>query len=702
MSEALQAMRIEIARAVREGRSEPPCTYKQFLERNVVIPDGKYKGLRFRVDRQPVIGLWIDAIDSGKFNEFYFTAPSQFGKTLIAFVGLLLWHTCERAENYVLGVPFSDMAANKWELDVLPVMEASPQLRRLKPTSGAGSSGGKIRDMVTLRNGVAIKLMSAGSQDTGKAGFTSRVLGVTEAARFSTAGESSVEADPLRQLRARQRSYEENERCTYVEGTVTVETDLPWRIKPISSDSRILTPCPHCEQWIAPERDNLVGWSECKSENEAGDNAYWSCPECGERISEDDRRSSLLAAQLVHAGQSVDKKGRIVGEARATSRLFFRAAAFHNLFLSAASIARDEWRAEQIPEDSIERHSADRELCQFVHCVPYVEPMFADDLSLDKKQIAGRRLELPMHLLPSDTKWLTIGADVGEKRCWWLALATREDPAGNIFRHVPAYGEVEVPSDRMPLDQAIRHALQQMHDLFQSGFVVDGTATRRRPDQEWYDCNFQTDAVLGFIKEINAKAFGRQNKFSPWIGGFGRGSTTMSKTQFHSPRKTGNEVRDIDPSGLWYVERHARTRTYAALWDSDRSKWQVQQALTLAAFTDPNDPTHQTPGSVTLFAGTTKIHEKFSQHIYNERLETVKTIRGEKRSWVRHGANHYLDCLAAAWRAVSRARHIATKTEYAPPIDEISPKPSARESPATSPDPPAVTVKSRRWYTDAD
>ncbi len=54
--------------------------------------------------------------------------------------------------------------------------------------------------------------MSAGSDDAGKAGFTARVLGVTEAARFSSNGDASVEADPLRQLRARQRSFEDHER----------------------------------------------------------------------------------------------------------------------------------------------------------------------------------------------------------------------------------------------------------------------------------------------------------------------------------------------------------------------------------------------------------------------------------------------------------------------------------------------------------
>lgn len=700
------ALRSELARATRAGQSVPPCSYRQFLERYVVIPDGKSKGFRFRADRQPVQNLWIDAIDSGQFTEFYFTAPSQFGKTLIAFVGPLLWHTCERSENFVLGVPFADMAANKWELDVLPVIESSPQLRRLKPVAGAGSAGGKIRDMVTLRNGVAIKLMSAGAQDTGKAGFTSRVLGVTEAAAFSTAGESSVEADPLRQLRARQRSYKEHERTTYVEGTVTLETDLPWRIKPFSTDSRIMTPCPKCSVWIAPERDDLIGWDGAKSENEAGQKSMWSCPECGECMTEDERRQSLMEAKLVHRGQTVDPKTKeIIGPAPETSRLFFRANAFHNLFLDADSIGRDEWRASQIPEDSLERHSADKELCQFVHCLPYVEPMFAEDLQLDKKAIAARRLQLPERVLPSDTKWLTVGCDMGERRAWWLALATRDlTPTGSPVAdaasvgpqtpyafHVAAYGEVEVPSDKMPLEQAIQHALRTMHDLFQAGFLVDGLATRRVPDQVWYDANFQPGPVLSFIRQINEEKFKRQDKHSPWLGSFGRGVTAMSKTRYNAPRKTGNIVRDVDPSGLWYVERHAKSRTHVVLWDSDSSKWQVQQAMTRVPWLDPNDrDCQQTPGSVTLFAGTPKIHERFTSHIYNERLETVRTIRGETRHWVRHGANHLLDCFAAAYRAVPRAEHIASKSIYIP-VTTPEPITSTPEKPASS---------RRNWYED--
>ncbi len=202
-----------------------------------------------------------------------------------------------------------------------------------------------------------------------------------------------------------------------------------------------MSPCPHCEVWISPERDDLIGWDSAKSENEAADIGFWSCPNCGEKIGEEDRKASLLEAKLVHRGQAVDKQGRITGDPPDTSRLFFRATAFHNLFLSAGSIAKDEWRALQIPEDSPERFSADRELCSL--CIASV--CFADVCrGPGPRQESNRitRIELPQHVLPADTKWLTLGCDIGEKKLWYLLLATRIDaewecvsPCASVRRH---------------------------------------------------------------------------------------------------------------------------------------------------------------------------------------------------------------------------------------------------------------------------
>lgn len=665
----MQTLLIELSRAVLAGKVLPARSMRDWLQQCVIIPDGKHKGKRFNFDTQPVVGLFVDAIDSGLFNEFVFTAPSQFGKTLIAFIAPLLYHTCEVAENYVLGVPHADMASDKWDLDVKPVLQASAALRRLTPASGTGSAGGKVRDRVTLRNGVEIKLMSAGANDQGKAGFTARVIGITEAAAFSLPGESSDEADPLRQLRARQRSYHDHERSTYIEGTVTIAEALPWNLKPVSSDSKIVCPCPHCDTWIAPERDDLIGWEEAETEVEAAECAFWACPNCGQQIEEQERHAAVRAAKLLHAGQKIDSLGRISGEMRKTTRLFFRANAFHNLFLDAASIGKDEWLAQRIPEDSPERISADRQLCQFVHCVPYEDPRFLTELVLDKKRIGSRRMtDLPENVLPEDTKWLGAGIDVGQYKCWYQTWALRIDDAGDEFWHVPTYGFVEVPGDRMELDAAIKHALREIHELLQSGFSIYGGRKWKRPDAEWYDAGFRPDPVLEFVREINEHnglPAGKQ-KYTPWIASFGRGLTSIAKTRFSAPRKSGNIVRDVDPAGLWYVERVQRAKTYAVLWDSDTSKWELQQALTIEQFEDGAGQ-QQTPGSVTMFAGPKRVHERCVTHWMNEHLETVKTVTGDKRRWKRKGDNHLLDCGAAARRAISRARYIAEKSLYLPP-----------------------------------
>jgi len=58
-----------------------------------------------------------------------------------------------------------EMAADKWEADIRPVLDASPRLRRLLPVRGPGSSGGTIRDRVTLANGAVLKIMAAGGSE---------------------------------------------------------------------------------------------------------------------------------------------------------------------------------------------------------------------------------------------------------------------------------------------------------------------------------------------------------------------------------------------------------------------------------------------------------------------------------------------------------------------------------------------------------
>ncbi len=120
--------------------------------------------------------------------------------------------------------------------------------------------------MVTLGNGQFLKIMSAGGDDVNKAAFTSRVICITEAARFSEGAETSVEADPFSQLQARQRAYSETERRTYIEGTLTIEEELPWVLRPQSTKSQLLAQCPwsKCKAYMLPSREHLFGWQDAR------------------------------------------------------------------------------------------------------------------------------------------------------------------------------------------------------------------------------------------------------------------------------------------------------------------------------------------------------------------------------------------------------------------------------------------------------
>src|SRR3954451_15175155 len=108
---------------------------RQFAEDEIIIPNGPYSGRRFNVERQPYSGLWLDAVDSGKWQRVCSTGPVQSGKTLLCFAVPVLFHLFEIGETVIVGVPDLSMAADKLNLDLLPVIERT-LYRSLLPTSG--------------------------------------------------------------------------------------------------------------------------------------------------------------------------------------------------------------------------------------------------------------------------------------------------------------------------------------------------------------------------------------------------------------------------------------------------------------------------------------------------------------------------------------------------------------------------------------
>lgn len=678
----------EIRIALLNGLSRPPRSFRKWITDELIIPSGRFAGERFKIETQPVLNLWIDAVDDPQWSDLVFQAVTQMGKTLFGFVSPLLYHTCELAENFVLGVPFGDMASNKWDADILPVMMASPGLRRLLPRRGSGSGGGKIRDSVQLANGAILKIMSAGADDAGKAGFTARCLSITEAARFSAAGTSSTEADPLRQLRGRQRSFPRAERRTYIEGTVTIEDELPWRLRHDSTRSRIVAPCPHCGRYVAPGREDLVGWQDAQSEFQAAALARWRCPKCEAVITEDERRDVVAAAKLAHHGQSVDRSGRVTGSPPQSSRLWFHVTPFFNLLLGPADIGSEEWLGRQIPQDSPDRIQADKELTQFVWSQPYTPPPIDGEIELDRKSIGARMADLPRGVIPADRVFTTLGIDIGETKSWFVLLSSRAD--GTL--HVSDYGDFDVRSDLATPRLAILAALRQFWRVIEAGWQVAGGEIIQ-PDQVWIDAGHEETAIWQFVRE-RAKA---QRLNQQVIASRGRGETRLGTTRFVAVKKTGNQVRQIDPSGHWYVEWVQRGRVFEVHWDADHGKVVAQHGLTL-----PQDAA----GAINLFAASSRTHERFARHVCAERRRLEhKPGQRPKYKFFRTGANHLLDALAQAVAAQIRLGWEPPEVSIDTP-DELGDDPGAERlrAPvvATKPAPAKATAKPQRKLTQEE
>lgn len=622
------------------ARPQTPLGHAEWAERYVRHASGPYRGQAFKCERQPLSRLLFDELDRRDFNTFLITGPSQSGKTLNALVIPTLRCTHSAREDAILGIPEADMADDKWTKDFLPTLQASPELSYLVPTKGPGSRGGAVRDRVSLGNGVDLKIMTRGGQDTAKAGYTSPNVFVTEAAGWSAASQTSAEADPLRQLKARQRAFKRSRRFLVVEGTCTLEDELPWRERGsdddellISSRSWIATPCPHCEVWIAPEREHLVGWQEATSEQQAADQACFVCPACGQNIYDDDRRAVNNECRLVHYGQSIDERGNLVGDRPETTQLWFRWSQFQNCLLDAGDAAAEEWRAAQIADGTVDRENAEKELCQFIWCTPYKSALTDAD-PLDAKVVRRRRTDWAKNLLPYDTEKLTIGVDLGKWTAWWLAMAHRKYGQ----RQVVSYGNFDVcRDDADEIEDRIEQSLREFADqVVEEGFPVEGSDGLLIPDLVWIDGGWMPEAVAAFVR---SRGTFRENRYRLARGRGSSSSHQHLRTIYHQPKKASLSQPRVGHN--WYAETNHKRRLLEFTFNADYWKLSIHEGL--RAKSDAR-------GAITLYRPDSKNeHAKISNHFCNEQyLKEWQLEKGLVEKWIRRGDNHWLDCAAMA------------------------------------------------------
>lgn len=627
-----KAVREELSFFVKAARARKVRPLRQFAEEELVIPEGKHKGERFRVSNQPFAGLLLDEIDTGYWQKFRVTGCVQSGKTLMLFVLPTLYHLFEWQEPVIAGVPSISMSGDKWRKELWPAIRGNPWFKSQMLPRGKGSQGGAF-ELMEFANGAMLKFMGGHGGDEVRSGFTARVLVVTEADRVDAAGEASREAAPIYQMEARTASEAENARL-FAECTATTENGFIWQEYSFkSSSSKIMCPCPHCHEYVCPEREHFIGWEDAENEIEAEENGTFICPNpsCSAMISDEERRQMNLDARLVHKGQRIDRDGVIHGDRPPTRTLGFRWNAFNNLFWSSAYLAKTEWEAAR----SRDYNSAQLKMRQWYWCLPAVAD-WSDDTPLTAEQVGERGFdELGRGELPPGTVHLSAGVDLRATQLHFVVIAWLADGRG----HIIDFGTLPVHKKKYGERKAVRRALEVLHRAkFTKGYL-DDAGRRRLPGRIFIDGNWCTGVVRAFVR---ARMVEGNRSYLP---SFGRGQSVPGvKGGFTMPTVTSPAKPHIGEQ--YYIAWHSKHLLHAVFVQADHWKSRVHDGFAMDA---------GQPGALTLFRAesTSEQNDKrvFTRHITNEKFitELVPGVGPIKR-WVNESdrANHYLDATALA------------------------------------------------------
>ena len=167
-------------------------------------------------------------------------------------------------------------------------------------------------------------------------------------------------------------------------------------------------------------------------------------------------RKSILA----HRGQEVTADGKVIGPAPATRTLGFRWTAVDNHFATAADVAADEFNATK----ERDKENSEKELCQFVHCIPY-DPPNVEVTPLEVDVIARRTTPLKRGIVPQDAFGITVGIDTNKRHMHWVAIAWLQTGAGFVID----YGVQPVASDRLGFHAAAIDALKRLKSILTMG-----------------------------------------------------------------------------------------------------------------------------------------------------------------------------------------------------------------------------------------
>lgn len=639
---ALRATNQQFDYLLDGAQAKPLRKMSEFAEQELVLPSGPFAGRRFTMDRQPFSRLWFGAVDSGLWQRYMAVGPTQTGKTLLFFVCPTLYHLFEYCETVVCGVPNRDMAMDKWNRDLKPAIERTRYAEFL-PKKGPGSQGGNTM-VVQFRNGAWLRFMTGGGDDKSVAGFTTRIVVLTELDGMDVASETSREADRVKQIEARAMAYGSRKRV-YGECTASIEEGRIWQEYVSGTQSRIALKCIKCGEYVTPEREHLIGWQGAGDVMLAKEQASLFCPECGEAWTEPERRIAHDGAVLVHKGQKIDREGTITGDSPKTDTLGLRWNGANNFMMEMQDIAAAEWTAANAANED----NAEREMLQFYWARPH-KPSTITDTPLDAKTLMQRTGPFDRGHVPAEAVYLVAHADVGKWLLHYTVTAFKADFTGWVID----YGVIETKTDQIGVERGILQALRDFRDKCNVGWK--SASGMRSPDVHGVDAGYQTKTVYEFIRESG-------NRWKPLVG---RGFGQRDRQHYHAPNANDKNVGYVGER--FHFAAQPEYGVLLGFADSDHWKSVTHQRLAVPKGAQ---------GSLVLFQADPREHLAIAKHWTAEKqVEEFDEYRGKVIRWhpIRD-ANHWLDatyncCVLGYYcgaRLIEEKKPVA-RAEPSPPV----------------------------------
>jgi len=586
-----------------------PRPILDWCEDNFTYPSGPKASLPYRREDQPATAKFLELLEDTYWRRAMLVAPNQVGKSLSLwqYVFHVLFNL---REDLIIGMPNIDqMWKVKYNKDFLPALRAS-KFHSQMPDKGPGSDGG-TPSVIIFKHGHSMVTMGAGAGDSQRAGSTARVVAITELKDFGEVAAGSDEGTKLDQLINRTKATMGRE-IIFGESTVTTLKNIAWKWYLNGTQSQPYMPCECCEEFIAPEREHLIGWQHARTEEEAREKARFSCPQCGIVMDEPKRKQLLQQCVVLHRGQTMDR-GKVLGDLPPTRNLSYRFSAAMNMMADAGSIGVEEWNHMHETEQR-EKITKNRALMQGVWGMPTSD----DDLLIDKlnENVLSKRAIAPeFGIVPEDRNMLWGGVDVRKTALHWAVIASGVDVGPREI----AWGEQRLLQD-IPFEEALKIGVTALQDRFRNGFAMENGKTYVPVTLTLIDCRWKTPLI---------QALCDQDDF--WLPVMGFGAGILAKKKYITPSRKSATVKFIGDA----FDVKLMDETWVI--HSDASEWKSRLHESLRADV-------KSDSGLTFSLSEPRLLRLLTQHLTAEH-EVVSQQGGQSSSiWIEDSEhNHLLD-----------------------------------------------------------